>query len=80
MKVRAIKSFNDLEANTHRNVDDVFEVSKERAKFLLEHNAIEIIEEPKVETVEEEVIEEPIAEENEEVEKKENIKKKGNKK
>jgi hypothetical protein len=60
MKVRAIISFNDLEENKHRNIGDEFECSKERADYLLKHNAIEIIEEPKEEKVEEEVkIEEP---------------------
>ena len=47
MKVKAIINFNDLEKDVHRNVGDVFEVSQERADFLLEHNAIEIVvEEP----------------------------------
>lgn len=49
MKVRAIISFNDLEENKHRNIGDEFECSKERADYLLKHNAIEIIEEPKIE-------------------------------
>ena len=60
MKVRAIISFNDLEENKHRNIGDEFECSKERADYLLKHNAIEIVEEQKEEKVEEEVkIEEP---------------------
>lgn len=44
MKVKAIINFNDLEANTHRNIGDVFDVSKERADYLLQHNAIEVVE------------------------------------
>ena len=60
MKVKAIISFNDLEENKHRNIGDVFECSQERCDYLLKHNAIEIVKEPKEEKVEEEVkIEEP---------------------
>lgn len=46
-KVKAIISFNDLEANTHRNIGDVFEVNEGRKDYLLEHKAIEVFEEVK---------------------------------
>lgn len=36
MKVIATVKFNDLESNKIREVNDVFDVSKERAKVLLE--------------------------------------------
>jgi len=62
MKVRAIINFNDLEKNEHRVVGDEFECSKERANYLLEHKAIEIIEElvteEKVQPLEEDNLEE----------------------
>lgn len=44
-KVKAIISFNDLEENTHRKIGDVFEVSQRRKDYLLEHKAVEIVEE-----------------------------------
>ncbi len=47
MKVKAIINFNDLKENTHRNIGDIFECDEERKQYLLEHNAIEIIEEIK---------------------------------
>lgn len=43
MKVKAIIRFNDLESNVERNVGDEFTCSKERAEFLKEHNAVEIL-------------------------------------
>lgn len=46
-KVRALISFNDLEENKHRNIGDEFECSKARCDYLLEHKAIEIVEEVK---------------------------------
>ncbi len=49
-KVKALINFNDLEENTHRNSGDVFECSKTRCDYLLEHKAIEIVEEVKIET------------------------------
>ena len=57
MKVKAIKNFNDLEARTYRNIGDEFEVSEERATFLANHNAVEIIKQP--------ISDEPIKEEKE---------------
>lgn len=45
MKVIAIIKFNDLESNKIREINDVFNVSKERAKVLLEKNYVrEIVE------------------------------------
>ena len=44
-KVKALISFNDLEENKRRTVGEEFECSKKRADYLLENNAIEIIEE-----------------------------------
>ena len=38
MKVIATIKFNDLESNKIREINDVFNVSKERAKVLLEKN------------------------------------------
>lgn len=46
-KVKAIINFTDLEENKHRNIGDVFECCKERKDFLLEHKAIEVVEEIK---------------------------------
>lgn len=50
-KVKAIINFNDLEANTHRNVGDIFEVNERRKEYLLEHNAIEVIEKDEIKTI-----------------------------
>lgn len=46
VKVKCIlqTGFNDNEAKTFRKLGDEFEVSKERAKFLEENKAVEIIE------------------------------------
>lgn len=45
MKVIAIIKFNDLESNKIREINDVFNVSKERAKVLLEKNYVrEVVE------------------------------------
>ena len=45
MKVIATIKFNDLESNKIREINDVFNVSKERAKVLLEKNYVrEIVE------------------------------------
>lgn len=44
-KVRALINFNDMEENKKRNIGDEFECSKVRCDFLLEHKAIEVIEE-----------------------------------
>lgn len=45
MKVIAIIKFNDLESNMIREINDVFNVSKERAKVLLEKNYVrEVVE------------------------------------
>ena len=51
-KVKALINFNDLEENTHRNSGDVFECSKTRCDYLLEHKAIEIVEEIKEDKIE----------------------------
>ena len=40
MKVIATIKFNDLESNKIREINDVFDVSKERAKVLLENNYV----------------------------------------
>ena len=40
MKVIATIKFNDLESNKIREINDVFDVSKERAKVLLEKNYV----------------------------------------
>lgn len=45
MKVIATIKFNDLESNKIREINDVFDVSKERAKVLLEKNYVrEVVE------------------------------------
>ena len=45
MKVIATIKFNDLESNKIREINDVFDVSKERAKVLLEDNYVkEVVE------------------------------------
>lgn len=51
-KVKALINFNDLEANKKRVVGEEFECSKARCDYLLEHKAIEIIEEIKEEVPE----------------------------
>lgn len=57
VKVKAIINFNDMEENVKRNIGDVFECSKIRCDYLLEHKAIEIIEEIKKEPKEEPKVE-----------------------
>lgn len=52
MKVRALKKFEtirDLERNVIPKEGDIWETSEERAKFLLSHGVIEIVEEIKEE-------------------------------
>ena len=52
MKVRALKKFEtirDLERNVIPKEGDIWETSEERAKFLLSHGVIEIVEEVKEE-------------------------------
>ena len=66
MKVKAIMGFNDLEANKERNVGDVFEVSKERANFLMSRNAVVLFEEEVLEPVVEDIKDEEIEETKEE--------------
>lgn len=45
MKVIATIKFNDLESNRIREINDVFDVSKERAKVLFEKNYVkEVVE------------------------------------
>lgn len=52
-KVKALISFNDLEENKKRVVGEEFECSKVRCDYLLEHKAIEIVEEVKENSKEE---------------------------
>lgn len=49
VKVKAIINFNDLEEGKRRRFGEEFECSKERCDYLLEHKAIEIVEEIKEE-------------------------------
>lgn len=48
-KVKAIIGFNDMEENTKRKVGDEFIVDIERAEYLVEHKAVEILEKIKPE-------------------------------
>lgn len=75
-KVKALINFNDLEENTKRNIGDEFECSKMRCDFLLEHKAIEIIEEVKEKTEKET---EPVKEVEQKVVEEKKPKKKNNK-
>lgn len=61
MRVRAIINFNDLQEKVKRIANESeWECTDERAKYLLDNNAIEIIEEqPVLEVVEPEEIELP---------------------
>lgn len=59
LKVKAIIDFTDLVENTKRKIGDIFEVSKERAEFLLSHNAIEFVE---IENNADKVVIEPVSE------------------
>lgn len=59
-KVKALINFNDLEANKRRVIDEEFECSKARCDYLLEHNAIKIVEEIKKEVSEVKDVEEAI--------------------
>ena len=52
-KVKALINFNDLEENKKRVVGEKFECSKVRCDYLLEHKAIEIVEEVKENSKEE---------------------------
>lgn len=54
VKVKALIRFNDLEEGVLRKKDDIFECLEDRADFLVNHNAVQIIE-----TVKEAKIEEP---------------------
>jgi hypothetical protein len=50
MKIRALKKFEgikDLERQVYPKEGDVWEVTEERAEFLLSHGVIEIVEEEK---------------------------------
>lgn len=50
MKVKVVnKNLNDLQDKVFRIIGSVFECSEERAKYLLQNNAIEIISEEKKE-------------------------------
>ena len=52
VKVKALINFFDVDANEQREADvSIWSCEKERADFLLEHNAIEILEEQKKETI-----------------------------
>lgn len=52
MKVKVInKNLNDLQDNVFRPVGSVFECDKERAEYLLKNNAVKIVEEEKIETI-----------------------------
>lgn len=58
--VKAIINFNDLKEKTNRKIGDEWECEKARMEFLLEHKAIEVIDEikekvPIVENVEESI-------------------------
>lgn len=57
VKVKALINFNDLDEDAKRVAGDEFECSKIRAEYLVEHKAVEILEEikPKKEVVEEQV-------------------------
>jgi len=48
-KVKALINFNDLEENKQRKIGEEFECSKTRCDYLLEHKAIEVLEEVKEE-------------------------------
>lgn len=64
-KVKAIINFNDMEAETKREIGNEFECSKQRMEYLLEHKAIEVLEEIKEELPIEktkEIVEEAIQE------------------
>ena len=50
MKVKAIINIDDLQDKIFRPVGSIFEVDKERAEYLLNNNAVEIIEEKKEES------------------------------
>ena len=58
VQVKSLINFNDVQDNKKRVIGDIFECSKERADYLLEHNAIEIIAEIKEESSKEEPVEE----------------------
>ena len=47
-KVKAIINFTDLEENVKRQIGDEFECSKQRMEYLVDHKAIEVIEEIKL--------------------------------
>lgn len=47
-KVKALINFDDLEEGKHRKIGDKFECSKIRCDYLLEHKAIEVLEEIKL--------------------------------
>lgn len=52
VKVKALINFFDVDTNEQRVKDkSIWTCEKERADYLLEHNAIEILEEPKKETI-----------------------------
>ena len=55
VKVKVLYKFNDLEENKERNIDDVFECDEERARYLKDNKAVEIIEEPKKEQAKKEL-------------------------
>lgn len=75
MKVKAIIEFNDLQDKVKRIPGEIFECTKERANFLLEKKAIEIIEEIKEEFNTNDLLEDPYKNYGEEKPKKSNKKK-----
>lgn len=64
-KVKALINFNDLEEKAKRKVGDIFEVSKIRADYLLDHDAIEVVEkiEIPIKEIKEAEVEEVVKEE-----------------
>lgn len=71
VKVKAIIKFDDLEEKVKREIGDIFECSKIRADFLLEHNAVEILEDVEEEKIIDEAVEIKPTEEIEKTAKKE---------
>lgn len=61
VKVKALINFFDVDTNEQREKDkSIWVCEKERADFLLEHKAIEILEEPKATMVEVKISQETI--------------------
>ena len=81
MKVKVInKNLDDLQDKVFRPVGSVFECNEERAEYLLKNNAVEIVEEEKIEVepeiiIDEENIVKKVYEENKPTKKKKSSKK-----